>query len=53
MNYRTLEKYTSTLRMNRFLTATGSESGAINLHRTNLQVSQAFYPVLNCIFVSS
>ena len=47
MKYRILEKYASTPRMNRFLAATGSKSDAINLYRVNLQVSQAFYPVLN------
>jgi hypothetical protein len=33
--------------MNRFRSATGSKSRAIELYRVNLQVSQAFYPVLN------
>jgi len=47
MKYRTLEKYASVQRMNRFLVATGSKSDAMNLYRANLLVSQAFYPVLN------
>jgi len=47
MNYPTLEKYASVQRMNRFLVATGTKSGAMNLYYTNILVSQAFYPVLN------
>jgi len=47
MKYNTFEKYASVSRMNRFFVATGTESGAKNLYRTNLQVAQAFYPVLN------
>ncbi|MCL1943527.1 MAG: hypothetical protein FWF54_08310 [Candidatus Azobacteroides sp.] len=47
MRYKTLEKYASQPRMNRFLAAAGSQSAAMNLHCTNLLVSQAFYPVLN------
>ena len=47
MKYHTLEKYASVQRMNRFLAATGSKSGAMSLYRANLLVSQAFYPVLN------
>jgi hypothetical protein len=33
--------------MNRFFVATGTKSGALDLYRANLQVSQAFYPILN------
>jgi len=47
MRYNILEIYASQPRMNRFLTATGSKSAAMNLYRINLRVSQAFYPVLN------
>jgi len=47
MKYHILEKYASKLRMNRFYVATGSKSRAIDLYQVNLQVSQAFYPVLN------
>jgi len=49
MKYHTLEKYASVQRMNRFLIATGSKSGAMSLYRANLLVSQAFYPVLNLV----
>jgi len=47
MKYRTIEKYASIPRMNRFLLATGSKSAAMDLYCINLRVSQAFYPVLN------
>jgi hypothetical protein len=47
MKYYTFEKRVSAPRMNRFLAATGSKTGAMRLYRDNLTVSQAFYPVLN------
>jgi len=47
MKYHTLEKYASVQRMNRFLVATSSKKGALNLYRANLLVSQAYYPILN------
>jgi hypothetical protein len=47
MKYITLEKYASHSRMNRFFSATGSKSAAMDLYRVNLRVSQSFYPVLN------
>jgi hypothetical protein len=47
MKYQILEKYASVPRMNRFFIATGSKMGAMELYRANLQVSEAFYPVLN------
>jgi len=47
MKFSTFEKYASVPRMNRFFVATGTKSGAMDLYRVNLQVSQAFYPILN------
>ena len=47
MKYQIFEKYASVPRMNRFFVATGTKSGALDLYRANLQVSQAFYPILN------
>jgi hypothetical protein len=47
MKYHTLEKFASVQRMNRFFTATGSKTGAMELYRDNLLVSQSFYPILN------
>lgn len=48
MDYNKLEYYSSKPRLDRFLTACGnSKSKAQNLYKINLQVSQAFYPVLN------
>jgi len=48
LDYRKLEYFSSKPRLNRFLAACGnSKSSAQNLYRTNLRVSQAFYPVLN------
>jgi hypothetical protein len=47
MKYDVFEKYASVPRMNRFFAAASSKSGAKDLYRVNLRVSQAFYPVLN------
>jgi len=48
MEYRELEYYLSSQRLNRFLVAVGnSKDRAKKLYRVNLRVSQAFYPILN------
>ena len=47
MKYHTFEKYASVPRMTRFFAATGSKTAAMKLYRVNLQLSQAFYPILN------
>ena len=48
MEYRKLEYYVSSQRMNRFLIATGnSKVKAQKLYRINLRVAQSFYPILN------
>ena len=47
IKYQTLEKFASKPRINRFFVATGTKTGAKNLYKANLLVSQAFYPILN------
>ncbi|WP_165793078.1 Abi family protein [Sphingobacterium haloxyli] len=48
MNYNNIEKYLSAPRLNRYLRASdASKKKALQIYRTNLRLSQAFYPVLN------
>ncbi len=47
MKFRDFRKYFSTLRVNRYLLATGNSTGkAVKLYKANLKISQAFHPLL-------
>lgn len=50
MDYQKLEEYISEPRLSRFLVScSNSQEKAIRLYEANLQVSQAFYPIMNLL----